>query len=151
MLATTSSATRPMPNHASWRTATLPPARPMCRLMSVRPLSTAKPRPMPMSGQSTFCKSRRSIPIIEPFHRSPGEPGDGHLLVEDRVEDLAGDRRRRFTAVAAALDEDDDHRLGVLHGRERREPRVVLALLGLRVGDDLRGARLAGDVEPRNL
>src|SRR5256885_1800531 len=143
MLATMNSARRPTPNHASWRKATVPPARPTCRLESVTPLRTAKARPVPISGQSTFCSRRRSIPIIEPCHSSSGEGRHRDLLEEDRIEDLARDRRRGLTAVAAALDEHDDDRLRLLRGRERGEPRVVLALLGLRVRDGLRGARLA--------
>src|SRR5262249_35431410 len=49
-----------------------------------------------------------------------------------------------------ALDEHDDDDLGIARGRERGEPRVVLSLLRFRVGDGLRGARLADDVEARD-
>src|SRR6266446_6635860 len=61
------------------------------------------------------------------------------------------DGRRDLAALTAALDEDDDDDLGVTHGREGREPGVVLALLGLGVRDHLRGPRLAGDVDTRDL
>src|SRR5437016_5167694 len=126
----TSRATRPTPNQTTWRTATLPPARPMCRLASVVALRMTRPPTAPSSGQSTFCRSLRSMPTIR---RSPADVGRGDLLEKDRVVDLPRDRRRCLTAMPTALDEHHDHDLRVLHGREGREPGVVLALGGLRV------------------
>src|SRR2546429_53552 len=126
---------------------TVPPARPTCRVESVIALSTTRPHVPPSSGQSTFWRSRRSMPIIG----SPANLRHRHLLEEDRVEDPSCDGRRDLAALTAALDEDDDDDLGVTHGREGREPGVVLALLGLGVRDHLRGPRLAGDVDARDL
>src|SRR5438552_3814531 len=135
----TSRATRPTPNQTSWRTATLPPARPMWRLASVVALRRTRPPTAPSSGQSTFCNSRRSMPTI---NRSPADVDRGDLLEKDRVVDLPRDRCCRLAAVPAALHEHDHHDLRVLDGREGDEPGVVLALGGLRVRDRLRGARL---------
>src|SRR5512144_1716056 len=134
MEATTSSARSPRPNQASWRTATLPPARPMCRLASVVALRMTSPKVAPRSGQSTFCSRRRSMPTrtlirrpggpdmapgpptlgrapAEPW-RASGFPHDvssadverGDLLEEHRVVDLPRDGRRDLAAVTAALD-----------------------------------------------
>src|SRR5213595_970568 len=147
MLATITIAIRPTPNHPSCRSTTVPPARPTCRVESVIALSTTRPHVPPSSGQSTFWRSRRSMPIIG----SPANLRHRHLLEEDRVEDPSCDGRRDLAALTAALDEDDDDDLGVTHGREGREPGEVLALLGLGVRDHLRGPRLAGDVDARDL
>src|SRR6266446_5372243 len=147
MLATITIAIRPTPNHPSCRSTTVPPARPTCSVESVIALSTTRPHVPPSSGQSTFWRSRRSMPIIG----SPANLRHRHLLEEDRVEDPSCDGRRDLAALTAALDEDDDDDLGVTHGREGREPGVVLALLGLGVRDHLRGPRLAGDVDARDL
>src|SRR6267143_4968649 len=144
-------AKRPTANQASWRTATLPPARPMCRLARVVALRITRPPMAPSSGQSTFCSSRRSIPPSTVMAESlAGDVEARDLLEEDRVVNLAGDRRGHRAAVAAALDEHDDHDLGVPRRREGGEPPVVLSLLRLRAGDRLRGARLAGDVQARD-
>src|SRR5437762_2024296 len=147
MLATITIAIRPTPNHPSCRSTTVPPARPTCRVESVIALSTTRPHVPHSSGQSTFWRRRRSMPIIG----SPANLRHRHLLEEDRVEDPSCDGRRDLAALTAALDEDDDDHLGVTHGREGREPGVVLALLGLGVRDHLGGARLAGDVDARDL
>src|SRR2546423_1697231 len=82
--------------------------------------------------------SRRSMPITGLSSDLHGR----HLLEEDRVEDPPGDGCRHLAALTAALDEDDDDDLRVAHGREGREPGVVLSLLGLGVRDHLSGARL---------
>src|SRR6185503_10652869 len=81
---------------------------------------------------------------------SAAEGGEGDFLEEDRAEDLLGDGRGGRAAVAAALDEHDYHDLGILHRGEGREPRVILALLGLRIAHRLRGAGLARHVEAGN-
>src|SRR5882672_4357614 len=109
----------------------------MCRLARVVALRITRP---PMAPSS-----RRSIPpstVIEESLAGDVEARD--LLEEDRVVNLAGDRRGHRAAVAAALDEHDDHDLGIPRRGEGGEPRVVLPLLRLRVGHRLRGARLAG-------
>src|SRR5947209_3692670 len=147
MLATITIASRPTPNHPSCRSTTVPPARPTCSVESVIALSTTRPHVPPSNGQSTFWSSRRSMPITGSSSNLHGR----HLLEEDRVEDPPGDGRRHLAALTAALDEDDDDDLGVAHGREGREPGVVLSLLGLGVRDHLSGARLTGDVDPRDL
>src|SRR3972149_5115449 len=103
MLAITTSATRPTPNHTSCRTAA-PPVRPTFRFASVTGLVRTS---------------------------APAPP----------------DRGRALAPLAAALDEHDDHHLGLPHGRERGEPRVVLPERGLRLRDHLGRAGLAGDVE----
>src|SRR5712692_6258019 len=121
MLATITIASSPTPNHPSWRTTTVPPARPTCNVESVTALRTTRPHVPPSSGQSTFWSSRRSIPITD----SPADLRHCHLLEEDRVEDPACDGRRHLAALTAALDEHDDDDLGVTHGREGGEPRVV--------------------------
>src|SRR5205814_3168399 len=117
MLATTSSAMRPSPNQASWRTAMPPAARPTLRVASVVALRPTRLTVAPSSGQSTFCSRRRSIPTIG----LAAEGGEGDFLEEDRAEDLLGDGRRGRAAVAAALDEHDHHDLGILDRREGRE------------------------------
>src|SRR5262249_45885934 len=137
MLATATIAIRPTPNHPSCRSTTVPPARPTWRVDSGIALRTTRPHVPPMNGQSTFWRRRRSMPIIG----SPSQPRRCHLLEEDRVEDPPSDRRRDLAALTAALDEHDDHDLGVAHGREGREPRMVLALLCLGMRDHLGGAR----------
>src|SRR5215813_7564405 len=147
MLATTTIAIRPTPNHPSCRSTTVPPARPTCSVESVIALSTTRPHVPPSNGQSTFWSRRRSMPIIG----SSAQLRRRHLLEEDRVEDPPSDRRRDLAALTAALDEHDDDDLGVAHGREGCEPRVVLALLGLGVRDHLGGARLSRDIDPRDL
>src|SRR5215813_14770284 len=147
MLATTTIAIRPTPNHPSCRSTTVPPARPMCSVDSVIALRTTRPHVPPSNGQSTFWRRRRSMPIIG----SPSQLRRGHLLEEDRVEDPPSDRRRDLAALTAALDEHDDHDLGVAHRREGREPRVILPLLCLRMRDHLGSTRLPRDVDPRNL
>src|SRR6266545_6825749 len=178
MLATNTSATMPTPNHASCRMATPPPARPTCSEASVEALRMTRPTVAPSKGQSTFCSRRRSMPTIRwpvgasaqgsGARRSGGrsahgasptlasalqrcssaEIDAGDLFHEDGVEDLPRDRRRHLPALTTALDEDDDHRLRFSYRRERGEPGVILALLGLGLRDHLGGARLAGDVEP---
>src|SRR5919201_2121952 len=135
----------PMPNHAIWRTATDEPARPGLRFASVMALRHTRPVAAPSNGQSTFWINRRSINI-----RLSREPDHRDLLEEDRAEDLLRDRGRHVAAVTAALDDHHDDHFGIFRRRERREPRVVLTLLGFRLGDDLGGARLARDVEPGN-
>src|ERR1043166_5267255 len=147
MLATITIAIRPTPNHPSCRSTTVPPARPTCSVESVIALSTTRPHVPPSSGQSTFWRSRRSMPIIG----SPANLRHRHLLEEDRVEDPSCDGRRDLAALTAALDENHDDDLGVAYGREGREPGVVLALLRLGVRDHLGGARFACDVDSRNL
>src|SRR5213594_2120079 len=147
MLATITIASRPTPNHPSCRSTTVPPARPTCSVESVIALSTTRPHVPPSNGQSTFWSSRRSMPITG----SSSDLHGRHLLEEDRVEDPPGDGRRHLAALTAALDEDDDDDLGVAHGREGREPGVVLSLLGLGVRDHLSGARLARNVDPWDL
>src|SRR2546422_8334463 len=54
------------------------------------------------------------------------------LLEEDRVQDLPRDRRGDLAAPATAFGEHDHDDLWVLHGRERGEPRGVLAERRLR-------------------
>src|SRR5688572_32002002 len=147
MDATTRSATIPSANHASWRRATPPPARPMLRLASVLALRMTSPTMAPRRGQSTLCSSRRSMPPTTLMPRSPSDLRSGNLLEEEGVEDLPRDGRGHLAALAAALDEDDHDDLRILHRRERREPRVVLPLVRLRVGDHLGGTGLAGDVD----
>src|SRR5581483_3536362 len=150
MEATSSKASSPSANQASCRSATLPPARPMCRLASVVALRITRPPIAPSNGQSTFCSSRRSMPPRTVMPTSPLESGGGDLFEEDGVQDLAGDRRRYLPTLAAAFHEHDDDDFGILHRRERGEPRVVLPLLGFRVRDHLGRARLARDVESRD-
>src|SRR5438034_2056161 len=89
MLATITIAIRPTPNHPSCRSTTVPPARPTCRVESVIALSTTRPHVPPSSGQSTFWRRRRSMPIIG----SPANLRHRHLLEEDRVEDPSCDGR----------------------------------------------------------
>src|SRR5262245_7155 len=79
-----------------------------------------------------------------------GEPHRGDLLEEDRIENLARDRPGDLAPLTAPLGDHHHHDLGRLRRGERRKPRVVLALLGLRLGDHLRGARLARDVDSGN-
>src|SRR5438132_542500 len=149
--APTRRAQRPTANQASWRKATLPPARPMCRLASVVALRITRPPMAPSSGQSTFCSSRRSIPprtVMEKSLAADVEARD--LLEKDRVVDRARDRRGHGAAVASTLDEHHDHDLGIPHRRERGEPCVVLPLLRFRVGDRLRRPGLARDLEAGN-
>src|SRR5919197_1259378 len=150
MDATISSAIIPSANHASWRSATPPPARPMCRLARVVALRMTRPPMAPSSGQSTFWSSRRSMPPRTLMGDSPLELDGGDFLQEDRVVDPPCDGRGDLTALAAALDEHDDHHFRVLHGREGGEPRVVLPPVRLRVRDHLGGPGLAGDLETRD-
>src|SRR5688500_16241112 len=147
METTTMRARRPSANHASCRRATLPPVRPTWRLASVVALRMTRPSMAPRSGQSTFCSSRRSMPPSTVMTASPEDLRGRDLLEEDRVEDLARDRRRDLTALAAALDEHDDHDLGILDRREGGEPGVVLSPVRAGVGDRLRRPRLPGNVE----
>src|SRR5438552_2133089 len=102
-----------------------------------------------------FHRARRDAPRLwrggrRSARTSSGESDHRDLLEEDRVEDLARDRRGGVATVPATLDEDDDHHLRRLRGGEGGEPGVVLSLLRLRVRDRLRGAGLAGDVETRD-
>src|SRR5712691_3684271 len=117
MLATITIARSPTPNHPSWRSTTVPPARPMCRVESVTALSATNPHVPPSNGQSTFWSSRRSMPITG----SPPELHRRHLLEEDRVEDPARDGSRDLAALAPALDEHDDDNLRIAYRRERGE------------------------------
>src|SRR6185369_11941975 len=81
-------------------------------------------------------RSETSGALAELHHRD--------LVEEERLVDLARDRGSHLSALAAALDEDDDDDLGIIGGREGREPGVVLSLGGIALGDALGRARLAG-------
>src|SRR5262249_46814458 len=71
----------------------------------------------------------------------------GDLFEEDGLVDLMRDGSSDLTALAAALHEHNDHDLGILGGREGREPRVVLALGRIALVHALRSARLARDLD----
>src|SRR5213594_4187188 len=116
--------TRPRANQTSCRTTTLPPARPTWRLASVTVLITTSPNAVTSKSQSTFSSRRRSIRSTS--RRSPPRRSS---------------RRRSHSRFFS--------RWAPRPGRPyRRAPRVVLPLLGLGLGDRLRGTGLAGDVEP---
>src|SRR4029450_11326142 len=94
--------------------------------------------------------SRRSAAGAGRSGALAGEPHRGDLLEEDRIENLARDRRGDLATLTAPLGDHHHHDLRRLGRGERCEPRVVLTLLGLRLGDHLGGARLPRDVEPGN-
>src|SRR3990170_2075786 len=163
MLAITTRATRPTPNHASCRRAA-PPARPTLRFNSVTKLVRTSAVAAPSRAQSTFSSSLRSIRIMSRVvavgalsrppsgraHRSSLQVYAGDALEENGVEDLPRDRRGDLPALAAALGEHHDDDLGILDRRERREPGVILSEGRLRLRDRLRRAGLAGDIEARD-
>src|SRR6185436_3462753 len=109
-------------------------------------------------GQSKFWRSRRSkSPRCISWAATPASGSapiaeDGHrdLLEEDRLVDLARDRGGDLATLAAPLDHHHHHDLRILHGRERGEPRVVLATARVALRLALRGARLARDVHARD-
>src|SRR5258706_14207449 len=97
----TTMARAPTPTQASWRSTRPPPARPTLRLPRVTALVASRPPVATSSSQSTFWSKRRSMPTIA----LAGEPNRGDLFEEDRVQDLARDRRRHLTTLAAPLDQ----------------------------------------------
>src|SRR6266540_2279364 len=96
--------------------------------------SPAAPSPRSAAGAG------RSEALAGDLHR-------GDLLEEDRVQDLPRDRGRDLATFTTPLRDHHHDDLRRLRRRKGGEPRVVLALLGLRLGDHLRGAGLSGDVE----
>src|SRR6185436_20778221 len=79
--------------------------------------------------------------LAEPHHRD--------LVEEQRLVDLARDRGGHLSALAPALDENDDDDLGIIGGRKGREPGMVLSLGGITLGDALGRPRLARHEDAR--
>src|SRR6266508_1478552 len=92
--------------------------------------SPAAPSPRSAAGAG------RSEALAGDLHR-------GDLLEEDRVQDLPRDRGRDLATFTTPLRDHHHDNLRRLRRRKGGEPRVVLALLGLRLGDqDRKSTRL---------
>src|SRR5512147_2066929 len=147
MAKASSIATMPPPTQISWREKYPAP-------ISAEALRTVS-RPTTESETAATSSPQRRVPSCARRGRSSGSGSAkvGLRMEESRVEGLR-QRRRGPRPLAAVLDEDHHHQLGVARRRVGGEPGVVAQLPGEEIGvregllrGDLHGAGLAGDLD----